>query len=261
MEGFPDNFKTFDERWSCYEYGDVVISGLVINDINKNSFYNSLLLNDEKINIVALHGELVAGSGENSYSINIKKLRDKNIDYLALGHIHSHIEGRIDERGIYAYSGCLKGRGFDETGEKGFILLDVVDDKITSRFISLDFGGIYEEKFDVTNAHNFYTFSNTVIQKIKNNYTEKDVVKIVFIGNHNENFVIDDEYLLSQLNDIVLFAKIENLSKLVLNELDFQNDKSLRGEFLRLVTADNSLGDEQKQQIIETGLKAFRGEV
>ena len=55
------------------------------------------------------------------------RLKEKNIDYLALGHIHEYSQGQIDLRGKYAYSGCLEGRGFDELGEKGFILIDVSD--------------------------------------------------------------------------------------------------------------------------------------
>ena len=64
-----------------------------------------------------LHGEVGTGSKK----ININKLRNKNIDYLALGHIHSYQTGIIEEDKVYAYCGCLEPRGFDELNEKGFI--------------------------------------------------------------------------------------------------------------------------------------------
>ena len=47
----------------------------------------------------------------------------------AIFEISSYSTGEIDERGKYAYSGCLEGRGFDETGDKGFVLIDVNDKK------------------------------------------------------------------------------------------------------------------------------------
>ena len=52
-------------------------------------------------------------------------LKNKNIDYLALGHIHGYKEAPLDGRGKYCYPGCLEGRGFDECGKKGFVLLNI----------------------------------------------------------------------------------------------------------------------------------------
>ena len=33
--------------------------------------------------------------------------------------IHKYKKEKLDNRGVYCYSGCLEGRGFDECGEKG----------------------------------------------------------------------------------------------------------------------------------------------
>ena len=56
--------------------------------------------------------------------------KDLNIDYLALGHIHSYKCHKLDKRGVYCYSGCLEGRGFDECGDKGFVLLETEEDRL-----------------------------------------------------------------------------------------------------------------------------------
>ena len=89
------NLKTFSSKWQSYPYGDIVISGIEIAPENSSSLYSTLSLDGKKKNIVMLHGQL---GGE----INLTKLRDKNIDYLALGHIHQFEENRIDGRGMYA---------------------------------------------------------------------------------------------------------------------------------------------------------------
>ena len=44
-------------------------------------------------------------------------LKNRGIDYLALGHIHSYQTGPLDETGSYCYPGCLEGR-LDECGER-----------------------------------------------------------------------------------------------------------------------------------------------
>ncbi|MGX8704776.1 MAG: metallophosphoesterase family protein, partial [bacterium] len=65
-------------------------------------------------NIVMLHGDIT-----NLNSIPLSMLKERNIDYLALGHIHKFQKGKLDDRGIWVYPGCLEGRGFDEEGPKG----------------------------------------------------------------------------------------------------------------------------------------------
>ena len=38
---------------------------------------------------------------------------------------------------FYAWPGCAEGRGFDETGEKGVLLLDAAPGNVTARFLPL----------------------------------------------------------------------------------------------------------------------------
>lgn len=70
---------------------------------------------------------------DDSENLNLNRLRGKGIDYLALGHIHQHREEKLDDRGIYVYSGCLDGRGFDECGEKGFVLVETGGGRVHTR--------------------------------------------------------------------------------------------------------------------------------
>ena len=55
--------------------------------------------------------------------VSLPRLQNKNIDYLALGHLHDYRFERLDSRGHYCYSGALEGRGFDELGPKGFVVV------------------------------------------------------------------------------------------------------------------------------------------
>lgn len=68
--------------------------------------------------------------------ITVRQIRESGLDYLALGHIHKG--GRIDtEKTICAWPGCPMGRGFDELGEKG-VLVVTLDDTKTVKFVPLD---------------------------------------------------------------------------------------------------------------------------
>ena len=110
-----DNLYLFGNAWTTYTFGDVTVSGIEMSTGNADSLYDTLMLDRQNKNIVMLHGDLSGDSGYNK--ICLGRLANKSIDYLALGHIHSFSSGKLDGRGKYAYSGCLEGRGFDETGE------------------------------------------------------------------------------------------------------------------------------------------------
>ena len=127
----PNNLHIFGESWQTYTFQDINITGISGNQITKAT-YDNLVLEKDKINIVMLHGDI-----NSSQNIPLTMLKGRYIDYLALGHIHKYQKGRIDERGIWAYPGCLEGRGFDEEGIKGFILLTINDNNIESKFVPL----------------------------------------------------------------------------------------------------------------------------
>ena len=65
-------------------------------------------------------------------------------------------------RDRYCYSGCLEGRGFDECGQKGFVVLDIDDEKLTAGFSFVPFAyrSLYTLYVDVTCL--LYTSDSTV---------------------------------------------------------------------------------------------------
>lgn len=63
-------------------------------------------------------------------------VRGSGLDYLALGHIHSAGSFTAGNT-LCAWPGVPMGRGYDETGEKGVLIVDL-DDKAVSRFLPLN---------------------------------------------------------------------------------------------------------------------------
>lgn len=262
LDDIPSNLKLFnDKQWTTYQYGKITISGIEFGGLSSYEIYNTLMLNKNDINIVTLHGQEVKyDQKDKTEIINIQSLKNKNIDYLALGHVHKFKQEKIDGRGIYCYSGCLEGRGFDECGEKGFVLLDIDEEKskIESTFIPFATRKLYEIKVDVTNTFTTLDTENKIDKQIKD--IEKEaLIKIVLTGKVDIDSERDISYLEKKYKNRYYFAKIYDETTLKIDYMTYENDASLKGEFIRLVLKQN-LSEEEKRKIITTGIKALSGE-
>lgn len=86
------------------------------------------------VRLGVVHGEVTRG--ESKYrAISPAEIGKTDLTYLALGHVHRY--GGVQRAGntAYAYPGCLPGRGFDETGDKGFLFGDVTAEGADLEFI------------------------------------------------------------------------------------------------------------------------------
>ena len=248
------NLKRFTDSWTAYTYGSIDIWGIEITAENATSMYSTLSLEKGKTNIVMLHGQVGDTSGKDR--INLKKLRDKNIDYLALGHIHKPQSGKLDDRAEYAYSGTLEGRGFDETGEHGFILLDV-GEKIERTFIPFSDRQIIEQDVDVSDVKEAYSASLKVQSCVK--FDKRNIYRINLVG--ETELSIDDlsSDVATYLSGKCLYIDVKDKTVKKLDIKAYENDASLKGEFVRLVYSSADYTEDEKKRIISIGLKALNG--
>ena len=259
-EEIPSNLKLFNEKeWVTYKYGDIAVTGIEIGKQNNYNIYNSLILEKNDINIVVMHGQESQNDVKDKTEIiNLKDLKNKNIDYLALGHIHTFKQEKLDNRGIYCYSGCLEGRGFDECGEKGFVLLDIEDKQIKTEFIPIAKRTLHEINIDITGVTENYDIEQK-IEEETNKISKDDLIKIVLKGKVEAGTTRDIDYLKKKYEDRFYCVKIYDETTLNIDYMKHQNDASLEGEFIRLVL-EQALTDEEKGKIINTGIKALLGE-
>ncbi|MDE7265281.1 MAG: DNA repair exonuclease, partial [Clostridia bacterium] len=167
-----------------------------------------------------------------------------------------HKSGALDSRGEWAYSGCLEGRGFDETGEKGFIELDIENGKIANRFIPFAENVIYEKPVDITGVKDAYAASLKVKEELA--LDKKNVYRILLTGEVDytvDDLVSDVEKYLS--NDC-LFVRVKDRTRKKIDVRAYDGDTSLKGEFVRTVYASD-FSEEDKAKIISYGLKALSG--
>lgn len=255
FEELPKNVFQFSDEWKQYTYNDVCISGIIFNDQTSKYLYDTLKLDENMKNIVVMHGQI---SNYNvKECINLKLLENKNIDYLALGHIHSYDIEKLDDRGIYAYCGCLEGRGFDEIGPKGYLLLDT-DQGMQPRFIKNCSRCLYDIEFDITNCDDWYSIEQGVFSKLSYIRSE-DIVKLRLKGYYKISLIKQIESLSLKINDQFYFGKVVDESKLEINISDYEHEVSLKSEYILKVMASNKT-DEDKQKLIEIGLKALLNE-
>lgn len=266
LDEVPDNLKLFYSQWTRYEEaeGKIVISGMELSEDNVGEAYHSLVLNGEQFNIVMLHGqEADSDVKDKAEIINIKQYRNKGIDYLALGHVHGYKKDMLDARGSYCYPGCLEGRGFDECGEHGFVVLDVEEQtrKYTHEFVPFAKRKLYMVYVDVSDCMNTVEMIAKTKAELGLQACEREsLIKIVLHGTVDVECEKNPAYFLAGIKDMYYFVKVYDETNLKVDVEDYMLDKSLKGEFVRLILEDETIEEEDKKTIIRYGLQAIVGE-
>lgn len=289
LQNMPDNLKLFGNTWTSYVVnkdtpndsegdgdtqdshvasgnagGNIVITGVEFTTDNQGQIYDSLVLNADSYNIVVLHGQESEYVGKDKTEVvHIRQLKNKGIDYLALGHIHGYKEEALDSRGVYCYSGCLEGRGFDECGEHGFVLLDIDEDtrQCTRKFIPMAQRQIYAVDIDVTDCDSTMDMEHRIEEHLKENtYPETSLMKFILVGEVDVECEKNIDYLVKQFEHRFYFLKIYDETKLHVDYKEFALDASLKGEFVRTVMQEEELSEEEKAEIIRYGIQVLAGE-
>lgn len=266
-EGLPDNLKLFDDEWTEYvlsenEHLRIVLKGVEFNGIYEGSIYDCLKLKAHDFNILMLHGQTVKHNmGDKTEYIHTERLRNRGIDYMALGHVHAYSREEIDNRGVYCFPGCLEGRGFDECGEHGFVLVDINEEtgEWADCFVPFAKRQLCELYVDVSGCLNSDEMTDRVKAAIRDaGYNRENLYKIILTGKIDVNCEKDTEYILHNISDLY-FVKIKDETKMEVDFRMYAFDESLKGEFIRNVYA-SELSEEEKGEVIHYGLMALSGE-
>lgn len=249
----PGNLKLFGSDWTHYSYGGVVIAGCE----NTENAHRTLSLGKDKTNIVVMHGQEVSGNAFGSNLINIPSFRNRHIDYLALGHIHSYKCAALDERGIYCYCGCLEGRGFDECGKKGFVLLNADETGVSHEFVPFAKRTLHTVNIKLSGGVTGSELTD-IVSEAAQDIPPGDMVKIVLEGEVDEQTDIDTIYITRRFEDAFYFVKVYDHTSLLIDYESYRSDVSLKGEFIRTVSA-LEMDEDRKNAVILAGIKALSG--
>ena len=257
---WSENVKIFNSNMEKVELEDANIYGFGFDDFYcKKSGIEDLKIEDKnKLNILVIHGSLDGGTIENNeYNpISRKMLKEKNFDYVALGHIHKVDYNQDDNQNI-VYPGSTVSLGFDELGPHGMIVGDLEKDKLQLEFKPLDEVEFKLQDVDVTEINS----KEELIEKINElEFAENNLIEIILVG--KRNFEID-KYELYKLisNDKVI--KIKNKTKINYNLEKLSNETTLKGLFAKEMLKklrDENLSEENREIIekaVEIGLDAL----
>lgn len=250
-----DNLKVFTDEWQSFDEDGVKIYGIIMDSANNSSFYSTLNTNKDDVNIVMLHGEVSDKVGQDC--IKIDKLKNKNIDYLAIGHIHSYKTNKIDSRGYYCQPGCLMGRGFDECGEKGFVVINIDDKKVSHEFVENKVKSIVHKIVDLTGCKTLDDVKSVTVKEMSTN-EKKNIYRVELIGEIPYNLDFDESDIESSLSSYY-FVNVKINTQTLIDEEQFKDDKGIAGEFVRYVLNNDEYDEDTKKQIITTGLRALEG--
>ena len=264
LDAVPDNLKLFSDKWRSYpmnEDGSIILTGIELTRDNNPLCYSALVLDPEAVNIVMIHGqEAETGVKDKAEVISLRELKNKNIDYLALGHVHAYKQGVLDGRGVYCYPGCLEGRGFDETGEHGFVLLDIAEgtNSIHREFVPFASRRLYQIDVNVSGLNNTSSMLDKVLKELEEaDLDPRSLIKVVLKGEVDIETEKDPDYIRLNLENRFYFVKVDDETDLHVDYSDYAYDASLKGEYVRMIEAADDIPDADKPEVIRIGLKAL----
>lgn len=258
-EELPANLKLFSDQFTTYSYPGVTISGVELTQENQDTVYQTLVLDPQSFNIVMLHGQdSIYSQKDKAQVIALNQLKNRFIDYLALGHIHSYKEGALDNRGCYCYPGCLEGRGFDECGDKGFMLLEIEGAKMTKEFIPAAKRRLHEFEVDVTGCDSTFEVAKRIGEAVRK-VDSQDLVQVILAGKVPVDSERNLAYLTEKFGQQFYAFQMKDKTRLAIEKEDYINDVSLKGEFIRLCM-EQSFDEEKQKAVMELGIHALMGE-
>ncbi len=245
---WPENVHIFTEQLEVIELEEADIYGYGFNDFNmENKYPNIKVKNPNKINILITHGDLEASDNSQTLynPIKLKNLKESGFDYVALGHIHKrNIEKTTNQNIIYP--GSTVSLGFDELGERGFVVGNIEKNNLEAQFIPLKIKTFEENKIDISELNS----EDDLIQKLNEEKLDKEkYYKIILTG--NERFHID-------INKIMEFVENDSIVKLQVdtkkqyNILEIAKQDNLVGLFAKniLEKMENS-NEEDKEKLLQ----------
>lgn len=196
---------------------------------------------DEQYHIMLLHGEITGAEGDYC-PITRGQAAASGLDYLALG--HNHQGGQLSAGAtLCAWPGCPMGRGFDETGEKGVLLVTLSKEERRADFLSLR-----SRQYRILSIPAGDDPLANVLAALPPDAKE-DIYRIIFTGEADE---IDLPKLEAQLSSEFFALNLRDKTTPKLDLWQVAEEDSLEGRLLALLrqTAAETDDETLKRRLI-----------
>lgn len=230
---FSENVHVFTNKSKVVieELGVAVYGAPFTSSEERESPLSSLPpLDKSLINILVCHGDV--GASDSPYGpVSLNEIGGSGFDYVALGHVHKRTEVLCSGGVHYAYSGCIEGRGFDETGDKGGLLGTVGKGVAELSFFPLARRKYAVEKVDLSGVED-RAEAMEAIKAVMRPYGGDTHLRLVLTGTTKGLLGIREElFETGGSNPVSIEIQDKTLPMPRLTEAEKQN--TLRGVFLR----------------------------
>ncbi|MBR4702513.1 MAG: metallophosphoesterase family protein [Oscillospiraceae bacterium] len=192
------------------------------------------------IQLMVLHGDVnAAGMGYDP--IAEEEIAGSALRYLALGHVHACSGLRRSGDTLWAYPGCLMGRGFDETGEKGFLRLELTEEGCDGEFIPLPSRRYERREVDVTGKDSLLSALEEALPPAD----RENILRLILRGEWPEKPRL--EALYQTLADRCFQLELRDETRLQRSIWDDAGEDTLRGCFLRVLRKKYDAADEAER--------------
>jgi DNA repair protein SbcD/Mre11 len=272
-ESWPSNVHIFAaEEFRQVELPDLGVRvtgfGFSRNYIPEHYFLRLPMLPEESVNIVIAHGSDMTrvphGKTEHG-PFTVEEIAGKNVQYCALGHYHRQhrLPNPIDAAQIW-YSGIPEGRGWDEDGDCGYLLGEIVDGVVSveprpcsqihfaTLTVNCDTFSTREQIFDAIVQHRGTVFDSRTILRIR------------LTGTLDARLDLSLPELEERLAGECLFIQWDERT---FPSFDFEAiaaEKTLRGRFVHILNERIAAASENERGMLERarlyGVQALGGQ-
>lgn len=197
--------------------------------------------------------------------ISTAELEVCGFNYAALGHVHNAPDAGVAGGCVYAYCGCLEGRGYDETGPKGAIYAEVSDDgKIKLQRLIFSSRKYEVRRLNVTGVASCAEITEKIKALIRDeNMDDTTLLRVILEGAVPPTLVISPEVISRSIGE-VFALDIKDVTSPVYGGEYLESDPTIRGEFYRRLLPMLTSADERERAVaslaLRIGLAAMAGE-
>lgn len=235
------HFKELNTIVYGYSWDRIEIrESLILDNLTRDHNMNEILM---------LHGDI--GSSSNYMPLDIKKLRDLNMDYIALGHIHK--PNFFTEK--IAYSGCPEPLDFGEIGDRGIIIGTINEGVTKTELLPFSKRRFFRSDINLDNKMGYLDIINN-IKAINIGDRKLDFYRVTLQG-----YIDNDLNLTSLVHDLEsFFYHIEIIDNTEpdfdLEALESANKDNIIGQFISTMKS-KGLENHTVKDSLHYGLSAL----
>ena len=229
------------------EHNAVVYGAAFTADGRGDSLLQDFTVPDDgKLHLMVLHADVDARQGSRYCPVATEDIATSNLDYLALGHIHTGSGVQYAGKVPWAYSGCPEGRGFDELGPKGVLCGEVEHGRAELNFVPLCQRQYHIHELNVTAEDTV----ETVAAQVLSHAAPKDLVRFVLKGESGPDGV-DTAALQDRCSGFFYSLSFRDKTRVSRDLWSRAGEENLTGLFLRCMQERLKTADEEQAALLQ----------